>query len=330
MRRFKRWAGRVATSSIVASSCARGYGCKVSRCGFPGLACLFTLLLGPAAHAYCISNTCQVPNGYPPCSEAPDTGCPLGGKPFFFTQHCQSYSAHVRGSRRLDLDYEETVSLVSDAMSKWNDVQCATGPCSARAFLFPAVTCDKVEQNTEGPNANVWVFLDDWQDLPPEALAITTTGVNPVTGEVYGSDVSVQSGALAGFDRETQLSILAHEGGHIFGLGHSNNAISIMVEREGPGLALDPTPDDLKGLCELHPPDDSSCDPTPRHGFTPLCGASAKGCTCSALGRASDPPAASTGFLLIVCCARLRWRRARSTPSPTADPDRGFLAGART
>jgi hypothetical protein len=221
---------------------------------------------------------------------------------------------NVRGSALLGLDYEGSVSLVSEAMSKWNGAQCASGPCSARGFLFPAVTCDEMLHNTAAPNANVWVFLDDWDGLDPEALAITTTHINPFTGEVYGSDVSVQSEALVGFDRESVVTILAHESGHIFGLGHSNNAISIMVERQGPGLAHEPTPDDLEGLCSLHPPqpDDSTCDPTPQHGFSPLCGGPVESCSCSVPGGWSAAAGfGRAGLLLAMALARARRRGQR-------------------
>ncbi|MBN1606267.1 MAG: hypothetical protein JW940_06515 [Polyangiaceae bacterium] len=270
-------------------------------------------MLAPGAHAYCIANTCQLSSSKTPCTEDAITRCPVGGKPFFFVQHCLSYSVNVRGSGLLGLDYEGTVSLVSEAMSKWDDAQCTSGPCSARGFLFPAVTCDEIENNTSGPNANIWVFVDDWEGLDPEALAITTTHINPYTGEVYGSDVSVQSGALVVFSRERVVTILAHESGHVFGLGHSNNAISLMVEREGPGLAHDPTPDDLAGLCALHPPqpDDSACDPTPRHGFSPLCGEPVENCTCSTRGSKATPSVAAAALLLMVTWVRSR-RRGRS------------------
>jgi hypothetical protein len=270
----------------------------------------FTLLLAPRAHAYCIANTCQLASSETPCSDDPITRCPSGGKSFFFPQHCLSYSVNVRGSALMGLDYEGIVALVSEAMSKWNDAQCASGPCSARGFLFPAVTCDEMEQNTSGPNANIWVFLDDWGDLDPEALAITTTHINPNTGEVYGSDVSVQSGALVAFNHESLVAVLAHESGHIFGLGHSRNAISMMVEREGPGLAHSPTPDDLEGLCSIHPPqpDDSTCDPTPPHGFSPLCGGPVESCTCSTPGWGATPGVAAAGLLLAVALARSRRR----------------------
>jgi hypothetical protein len=290
------------------SACARRTGTGLSAIRTGALAS--ALLVAPRAQAYCIANTCQLDNSETPCSEDPVTRCLVGGQPFFFKQHCLSYSVNVRASALLGLDYEGLASLVSEAMSKWNDAACPSGPCSARGFLFPAVTCDEMENNTSGPNANVWVFFDDWGDLDPEALAITTTHINPYTGEVYGSDVSVQSGSLVSFSRESLVAVLAHESGHIFGLGHSQNAVSMMVERDGPGLAHAPTPDDLAGLCAVHPPepDDSACDPTPPHGFSPLCGEPVESCTCSTPGSSAPSDVVPVGLLLAVTWIRSRRR----------------------
>jgi hypothetical protein len=269
-------------------------------------------LMVAEAAAYCISNTCQVEGDDLDCVPDPVTKCPVGGKQWFFTQHCQSFSVHVAGSSRLGLDYEDATALITEGVSMWNGHECEAGPSSAAATLFPAASCNAVEHNPTSANANVWMFRDEWGELDPTALAVTTSHVHPSTGEVYGADVELNAPMLWRYGRDDLVTVVAHEAGHFFGLGHSNRPVSLMAVRAGPSLAAEPTTDDIAGLCALHPPapDGGICDPTPKHGFSPLCGPTPEGCGCAIPVRSNDGHALFTAVALAaVGAARRRCRK---------------------
>jgi hypothetical protein len=123
------------------------------------------------------------------------------------------------------------------------------------------------------------------------------------------------------------LSIVTHETGHFQGMAHSANPEATMWPSYTPGtISLRQlSPDDEAGICAIYPatPTNSDCEPTPRHGFSPLCAAeqpsppSSSKCSTTAPGSTSSfTPVASVitalGALLFSTRRRSR-RRSRSS-----------------
>jgi hypothetical protein len=231
--------------------------------------------------------------------------------------------------------------IVQDAFLQWTTVDCGNGEKpSIVVDMFPDVNCTNVAEITgdagyksSGPNYNLWVFRDS--DWPPEyvedgALAITLTQFDPKTGEIYDSDVELNS---QDFDFTTGLdfvdfdlpSVVQHESGHFLGLGHPEASVTYAVMLGGLGehvvrRALQP--DDVLGMCAAHPPGklDPNCDPEPRHGFSTECEFD-KGCCTVAPGRSASRRGSWVALVgvMLTAAARLRWK------SKTGKAARGYV-----
>jgi hypothetical protein len=253
--------------------------------GRPGLAvaclaCGLVLAISNHAAAYCRTNTCEQDKENPNCGFDPQTGCLSGGKSLYWNRGCFSFSVQAAASPLRHISYEQATETISTAMAVWSNAECGGGKLGIDAVLFPAVVCDQAEYNTDGPNANLWVFRDDawpYQD-DGRTLALTLVTFNVKTGEIYDADVEVNSHA-APLSREsgaTLAEIATHEAGHVYGLAHSNETGAIMFPNYSTltGISASLTDDDLSGVCSIYPPATSSpsCDATPRHGFSAECG----------------------------------------------------------
>ncbi|MBN1606872.1 MAG: matrixin family metalloprotease [Polyangiaceae bacterium] len=174
-------------------------------------------------------------------------------------------------------------------MAVWSNAQCGDAKLGIDAVPFPAVVCDQAEYNTDGPNANIWVFRDDDWPYPDDGrtLALTLVTFNVKTGEIYDADVEVNSYASP-LSREagaTLAEIATHEAGHIYGMAHSSDPHAIMFPNYSTltGISAELTDDDQAGICSIYPPGrgSKSCDATPRHGFSAECGRGVSGCAVS-------------------------------------------------
>ncbi len=131
-------------------------------------------------------------------------------------------------------------------------------------------------------------------------------------------------------------SITTHEAGHFLGLAHSASASATMFpayQEHDTGLrSLDP--DDISGICAIYPagaPIPATCDTTPRHGFSALCGSeqadAASGCACR-IGEGPLPTSAA-GIVAAMAAlggaarrrSRARRQRDRAREGAPADDD---------
>jgi hypothetical protein len=267
----------------------------------------------------------------------------LEGVPLHWPITCVTYDVQQDASKYADFPAANEIADLSFAA--WRDVICpdtGLGPSFALSNLG-AVACEKHEYNdqqqTFGGNANIIVFRDDsWTASPdPHTLALTTVTYNKNTGEIYDSDIEVNShiqlGSIGGgistgspvpgnsFDLQ---SILTHEAGHFLGLAHSDKGCPTLAEcpsmdamyRTGSDDFRTLDTDDIAGICTVYPAgrtaNENSC--APRHGFASECGmAGHKGCCSTAPGAASSRGAAGMLAALMglgLFAARGRRRRA--------------------
>jgi hypothetical protein len=171
----------------------------------------------------------------------------------------------------------------------------------------------------KGPNYNIWIFQDTvwpYDSVGENAIAITTTQFHPTTGEIYDSDVELNSLNNTFTLGETNVqidlsSVVLHEAGHFLGLAHSLlwSAVMSPTLQKGDASRRNLDPDDVQGICSAYPPGplNPSCDPEPRHGFSTECEAPNASCAVS-WGKAPQKNASGAailaGLLMVAVCSR--------------------------
>ena len=254
---------------------------------------LAALMHASQGAAYCRTNTCEQDLQNPDCHSDPETGCLTGGEWLYWNQSCIAFSIQAEASPLRHVDYDSAVADIGAAMAVWGEADCGGQKVAMTPHLFPAVACAEAEYNTEGPNANTWMFRDEAWPYEDDGLTLALTSVwfNVKTGEIYDADVELNSHS-ATFSAErgaTLLEVATHEAGHVFGLAHSDISSAIMYESYSmlTGISKTLTQDDRRGICAIYPPgpEAPACDPTPRHGFSPHCGGTPSGCSLSLPGQ---------------------------------------------
>jgi len=237
------------------------------------------LALAPAAPAaaYCRTSVCPGAGTRQVCTPAQAGDC---GIPLRWPQQCVGFSIQEDASTQVS--YAETQAIFEEAFATWMAADCGRGDHPAiRVSNAGPVSCDLHEYNQDRGNANAIIYRDgDWPHPGSgHTLALTTVTYNLDNGEIYDADMELNSAdhdfstgdAAVSFDL---LSIATHEAGHFLGLSHSQDTTATMFAgyNEGTTGLRDLTDDDVNGMCAIYPPASiSSCDPTPRHGFSPLC-----------------------------------------------------------
>jgi hypothetical protein len=261
------------------------------------------LLASGQVWAYCRTTTCDRVDAPPECGTPVLGQCSTLGKAIAWPNTCVSTSVSVQGSVKSHIDANMMRQIVEKAFVNWISVDCGGGTNPKFSVdIFPDVNCTEVTGDKgykpTGPNYNIWIFHDtNW---PPEyvednAIAITTTQFSPTTGEIFDSDVELNSEAnifttdLA--QAQTDLpSVVQHESGHFLGLAHSQVDAATMFPSLAIGDATKRTleQDDMDAICAAYPPGklNPNCDPEPRHGFSTECEFQ-KGCCTVAPGRSS-------------------------------------------
>jgi MYXO-CTERM domain-containing protein len=262
-----------------------------------GATALALAALAPlTASAYCRTASCPGNITGTQCTPADPEDCE-GGHALFWGKPCVTYSIQEGASDQVTLAATEQV--FAKAFEAWLTAPCAGGgsPRMEVTYMGP-VPCDLHEYNQEKANANIFTYRDDgWPHQGGgSTLALTTVTYNLDTGEIYDADMELNS-AIAQFTVSDTgavydlQSIATHEVGHFLGLAHTTVEGATMESDYMPGsLTLrDLDADDIAGICAIYPPGDvGTCDPTPRHGYSPDCAADQpedevvdQGCTCA-------------------------------------------------
>ncbi|MDX2052263.1 MAG: matrixin family metalloprotease [Polyangiaceae bacterium] len=244
--------------------------------------------------AFCRTRTCDPTDEM---CERDATGCITTGAFLHWTNACTSFDVHEAGSPKRGVTFDTANSLIADALSKWVSVDCPGGKQPSLTIRNKGpVACGVPIYNSDGPNANVWMFADkEWVHVSDaHTLALTTVRYDPANGEIYDADVEINSAQSIittgdvniGADLE---SIVTHESGHFFGLSHSENSDATMWAGYSPGKtnmrAL--AQDDVNAICEAYPQGREVASPTcePRRGFTKQCSEDLSSGGCSVAPR---------------------------------------------
>ena len=252
------------------------------------------------------------------------------GTTLYWGKPCAEWSLQKNASKQITVADMEPV--VSTAFNAWMTAACPGGG-SPRILVTEAAiaTCDLHEYNQNRGNANIFLFHDDkWPyEGSNNTLALTTVTYNLDSGEIYDADMEINSADNHFTTGDTNVdfylpSILTHETGHFLGLAHSQDAHATMFVSyaEHTTTLRKLSDDDIAGICAIYPPGSavSNCDPTPRHGFSPLCAADqpapvttpTTGCSSATPGdwTGSGGMAAALG-MLVLAARRARDKRRR-------------------
>jgi len=239
-----------------------------------GAGALLALVL-PArpAFAFCRTTTCAVANPPPSCSRDPQTGCWQEGIPLLWPQQCISYAVNTAGSPLLGLDYAAAATIIDQAFSHWPTASCSDGGSPSVAVMGrTGLTCDRVEYNPTGPNANAILFRDDGWTHDPAAYALTTVAFSTKTGQILDADMEINTPLLTVGDLDF---VVTHESGHFLGLDHSPDPTAVMYFQYGGGAVMPQlSDDDLAAICTAYPTSRSApaCDFEPPKGYATDCG----------------------------------------------------------
>ncbi len=288
---------------------------------------LAAILPARSALAFCRTATCGKDGTGQICAPPQPGDC---GLPLFWASPCVGYSIQQGASEQVSLTTVR--QIMKSSFATWGNASCTGGNPHILVTELAAASCTKHEYNQQKGNTNLVVFRDDkWPyEGSSNTLALTTVTYNLDTGEIYDADMELNSSdnrlttsdIVVEFDLQ---SIITHEAGHFLGLAHSATPEATMFPDYKPGSidlrSLDQ--DDVNGICTIYPADGPvppTCDNTPRHGFSTLCGAEQpeaddSGCSC----RIGDGPlpastagiVAAMAALGVVARRRSRERRAR-------------------
>jgi hypothetical protein len=279
------------------------------------------------AQAFCRTSYCTDVGTSAVCDPAAPSDC---GTPLKWPQPCVGYSIHQGASSQLSL--EATEQVFERAFAAWTEADCGGGthPRIQVGYAGP-VACDQHEYNQNAGNANIIVYRDGaWpHEGAGNTLALTTVTYSLETSDIYDADMELNSADaeftttdVPGEVMFDLQSIATHEVGHFLGLAHSIDAEATMNAGYNPGTITlrDLALDDISGICAAYPPGEpiTSCDSTPRHGFSGECATNQQeeeGCAVAAPGRGGGADGALAA-LAGVAAAALLARGARSRRRP--------------
>ena len=226
--------------------------------------------------------------------------------PLWWRNACVSYDLQQDAGGGIPLS--TATSIVDTSFAAWKNAPCSTGTPSITPTDLGPVSCGNVEYNSDQGNQHVIVFREGtWPYDSYYALGMTTVTYDPDTGEIYDADTEINATPdvtlstlpvplSQGYDFQ---SIITHEAGHFLGMAHATDSAATMYANLPPGATnmRTLTQDDIDGICAIYPPSgtrsvdpsidggsipEDSCDPTPRHGFSTMCGGPiSHGCSMS-------------------------------------------------
>jgi len=164
------------------------------------------------------------------------------------------YTLHSAGSA--DLGFATTEAEVRRGMDDWTRVACT----SLRTTY--GGTASSLPRGGDGASGIGWIE-SGW---PHDSNAIGVTSprywrnITEADMQMNGVNFTWLTGAGRGGMVNT-YSIVAHEGGHYYGLGHSSVSSAMMFYAYGGGIGSIGT-DDQNGICALYPGSGSDCSTT--------------------------------------------------------------------
>lgn len=148
----------------------------------------------------------------------------------------------------------DVVGIIKDSVAVWNNVPTSSvkvsygGSTTSTTFASPTtVYCETNFQTVVGAD----------QNFVPGAANTGTVGGRITQGILY-LNVSAGNANIANYDQTKLRIILAHEIGHILGLGHSGTANSLMYYNASARQKLSISQDDIDGISYLYPSNEFS------------------------------------------------------------------------
>lgn len=258
--------------------------------------------------------------------------CAMEGNPLEWEDRCLSYS--VNSAESLDLDLDTIQRITATSFANWTEQLCEGD------MPFPLMiqedsprSCALAQHITDGPNIHTMTFEENWpEDFDESVYAITSVWHRASDGAILDADILVNedSGPFgeclprgcqpdeSGVTTVDLESILTHEIGHFFGLGHSQFAFATMHASAPRGETEKRTvsSDDLLGICAIYPPDEpaAECDFAPIGGLARFCEPQT-GCSVRPTTKENANSTGLMAFLFFVVFRRAS-RRRRATQQP--------------
>lgn len=265
------------------------------------------------ASAYCRSSTCEPDPLFgiqgAVCNPPEDTDC---GTPLLWMRDCVGVAVQEDASDEVPL--KTARKILAQSFATWESADCGGKGPGIRVVDMGTVECDHVEYEPRAGNANILIFQDHrWEENGYDKLALTTVNYDKETGEIWNADIEVNThdyDFIQGIDggEYDLVAVLTHETGHFLGIAHSSDVQATMYASYHEGM-VDLAEDDILAICDMYPPreiDEETCNPIPRHGFSPVCATQqTEGrCGVAAPGSPSSPGpalpiAALAGMLLL-------------------------------
>lgn len=146
----------------------------------------------------------------------------------------------------------DVVGIIRDAVEVWNNVPTSKikasygGLTTSTTFSDPTTVYCEVNFNT---------VTQASEDYVPGA-ANSTKSNSYINGGILYLNASVGQANIANFDRTVLTIILAHEIGHVLGLGHSPDSQALMYYDGSAKKKLSLGQDDIDGISYLYPSDE--------------------------------------------------------------------------